>query len=255
MRTNTTHNIGVSGQGGEVERKQRNSNLELYRIICMLMIVAHHFVVNSGLGGSLGPLLVYPDSTKTLFLRLFGMWGKTGINCFLMITGYYMCNSKITLKKYLKVFLEVFFYNIVIFAVFLSIGYESFNLCSIVKSVLPIWGFDKMFTSCFLAFYLFIPFLTLLVQNLSKQQHFFLIVLLLSCYTVLGSIPGFDVSFNYITWFSIVFIIASYIRLHPVSIFERKTLWGWLTLGFVGLAMMSVVLLPNITGALIFNSK
>ena len=29
--------------------KQRNSNLELYRIIVMLAIVAHHYVVNSGL--------------------------------------------------------------------------------------------------------------------------------------------------------------------------------------------------------------
>ena len=26
----------------------RNSNLELYRIIVMLLIVAHHYVVNSG---------------------------------------------------------------------------------------------------------------------------------------------------------------------------------------------------------------
>ena len=29
----------------------RNSNLELYRIIVMLAIVAHHYVVNSGLMG------------------------------------------------------------------------------------------------------------------------------------------------------------------------------------------------------------
>lgn len=29
--------------------KERNSNLELYRIIVMLLIVAHHYVVNSGL--------------------------------------------------------------------------------------------------------------------------------------------------------------------------------------------------------------
>ena len=29
--------------------KQRDSNLELFRIITMLLIVAHHYVVNSGL--------------------------------------------------------------------------------------------------------------------------------------------------------------------------------------------------------------
>lgn len=30
-------------------KKERNSNLELYRIITMMLIVAHHYVVNSGL--------------------------------------------------------------------------------------------------------------------------------------------------------------------------------------------------------------
>lgn len=32
-------------------QKVRNSNLELYRIITMLAIVSHHYVVNSGLRG------------------------------------------------------------------------------------------------------------------------------------------------------------------------------------------------------------
>ena len=58
--------------------KKRDSNLELYRIIVMLLIVAHHYVVNSGIMDKL-----YTDitSSKSLFLLLFGAWGKTGINC------------------------------------------------------------------------------------------------------------------------------------------------------------------------------
>ena len=34
---------------GETLKKNRDSNLELYRIIVMLLIIAHHYVVNSGL--------------------------------------------------------------------------------------------------------------------------------------------------------------------------------------------------------------
>ena len=30
-------------------KKERNSNIELYRIFLMLLIIAHHYVVNSGL--------------------------------------------------------------------------------------------------------------------------------------------------------------------------------------------------------------
>lgn len=35
---------------------QRDSNLELFRCITMLLIVAHHFVVNSGLLASDSPV-------------------------------------------------------------------------------------------------------------------------------------------------------------------------------------------------------
>ena len=51
----------------------------------MLMIVAHHYVVNSGLMEEGAPLLGHPDTWHTIFLWLFGMWGKTGINCFLIV--------------------------------------------------------------------------------------------------------------------------------------------------------------------------
>ena len=44
--------------------KQRNSNLELYRIIVMLLIVAHHYVVNSGM---MEEMAKDPLSSRSLF--------------------------------------------------------------------------------------------------------------------------------------------------------------------------------------------
>lgn len=89
--------------------KQRNSNLELYRIIVMLLIVAHHYVVNSGMMEEMAKESL---SSRSLFFYIFGMWGKTAINCFVMITGYFMCKSQITIPKFLKLLLQVEFYNI-----------------------------------------------------------------------------------------------------------------------------------------------
>lgn len=74
----------------------RESNIELFRIISMLLIVAHHYVMNSGISElMLDNQLVF----KSIFFYLSGAWGKTAINCFVMITGYFMCTSRITLKK------------------------------------------------------------------------------------------------------------------------------------------------------------
>ena len=46
-------------------KKERNSNLELYRVVVMLLIVAHHYVVNSGLFQLMESSLL---SGNTLFL-------------------------------------------------------------------------------------------------------------------------------------------------------------------------------------------
>ena len=189
-------------------KKPRSSNLELYRIVCMLMIVAHHYVVNSGLMEGGAPLLEHPDTIHTIFLWLFGMWGKTGINCFLMITGYFMCKNQITIKKFLKLILQVYLYNWVIFIIFAIAGYQTVTAHNLIKQLLPFWDFTNNFVPCFIIFYLLIPFLTILVQHLNRRQHLLLILLFIVSYSLLGSISFFDVTFNYITWFSIIFFIA-----------------------------------------------
>lgn len=231
----------MSSTSQKIVKKERSSNLECYRIMCMLMIVAHHYVVNSGLTIADGPLLTDFTSSNSIFLTLFGAWGKTGINCFLMITGYFMCTSQITLRKFLKLMAQFYFYRCLLFPIFLIAGYETLDPLRIVKLIMPFWGFNDGFISCFIAFWLTIPFLTILVQNMNQRQHQLLLFLLLSFYTLLGSIPTFNVSFNYITWFGVIFFIASYIRLYPYPIFERRLLWGLLTLLSVLLAISSIL--------------
>lgn len=222
-------------------KKERTSNLELYRIICMLMIVAHHFVVNSGLTAAEGPMVVSPTAANTLYLWLFGMWGKTGINCFLLITGYFMCKSSITLNKFIKLMLWIYIYKIIIFCVFLTAGYETFSILGIVKLLMPVWEFNTNFTSCFIGFWLTIPFWNILIKNLTQKQHQLLLVLLLGMYTILGSVPKFDVAMNYVTWFGVIYLIASYIRLYPNRLTENKRLFGWLTLVSIILACITAI--------------
>lgn len=229
-------------------KKQRDSNLELYRILCMLLIVAHHFVVNSGLSRGEGLLVSDYTSINSIFLSLYGAWGKTGINCFLMITGYFMCISKITLRKFVKLIGQLYFYNILIFMIFLFAGYEMISGLRLVKLLLPTWGFKHNFIGCFIGFYLTIPFWNILVQNMTQKQHELLLLLLLIMYTLLGSVPTFDVTFNYITWFGVIYIIASYIRLYPNPLFERKWLWGFLTLASFLFAIASILILRFVFG-------
>jgi hypothetical protein len=205
----------------------RNSNLELFRILTMLLIVAHHYVVNSGLTD-----LMYQDglTVRSIFLFLFGAWGKVGINCFVLITGYFMCKSKITAHKFFKLLFEIEFYKIVIYFIFLATGYESFSLKGLVKAFLPIMSVSTGFTSCYILFYLVIPFLNILIRNMNEKQHVALLVLVAFIYVILGTIPKITVTFNYVTWFIVLYFIAAYLRMYPKKIFDSTKFWGWMSL-------------------------
>lgn len=56
------------------------------------------------------------------------MFGKTAINCFTLITKYYLIELNITVKKFLSTYLEVKFYYFISYLAFLCTGYEAFSI-------------------------------------------------------------------------------------------------------------------------------
>lgn len=220
----------------------RDSNLELYRIIVMLLIVAHHYVVNSGLTGAGGPVYSHVTSLSSLFLLLWGAWGKIGINCFVLITGYFMCKSQITAQKFVKLLFTVMFYRLVINGVFWITGYAKFSPMALIKVLIPFTKLAQNFTGTFLVFFLCIPFLNVLVRNLTEKQHLQLILLVGFTYVLFGTVPGLSVTMNYVSWYMVLYIIASYIRLYPKACYTNTRLWALLTLLCVALCSASVVI-------------
>lgn len=215
----------------------RNTNLELYRIIVMMLIVAHHYVVNSGL---MEKMQDFPLSPQSIFFYLFGAWGKTGINCFVLITGYFMCKSSITLQKFLKLVFEVLLYNIIIYFLFLISGYEEFAYYDLLKLIPGRYVADG-FVSCFLIFYLCIPFLNVLINNLDKRKHGLLILLSLFIYTIHASLPYMGVNMNYVSWFIVLYFISSYIRLYPSKYDSNSLLWLVCTFLCILLSVCSII--------------
>lgn len=58
-------------------KPMRNSNIELYRIVLMLIIIAHHYVVNSGIMDSITKQNAL--NYKSIFSSIFG-WGGEDSN-------------------------------------------------------------------------------------------------------------------------------------------------------------------------------
>ncbi len=202
--------------------KKRESRLELYRIIFMLLIIAHHYVVNSGVVQELarGSEMGFNDA----FLWLLGGWGKIGINCFVLITGYFMCTSQITLRKFLKLICWWQFYAVGIYAIFLLTGYEPFSLKSMMKTLIPFRSISYGFVSSFLIFFLFIPFLNLFIERMGQRMHTWLLVLLLGVFSVWPTLPFVQVTIAYVGWFIVLYFVAAYLRLYSLPKFVSRYL-------------------------------
>lgn len=205
------------------KKMDRQSNLELYRIIFMYLIVLHHYVVNSGLIDS---MQLHGDFMKNLFYAIVGGWGKLGINCFVLITGYFMCKSDISAIKFIKLLAEVLFYNLTIFLIFVLSGYQSFGIIPFIKCVFPFYNISDGFTSCYLLFYLLIPYLNMVIKQLSKKQYIHFLCIILSIYVLIPSIPKMSITFNYVTWFCVIYFIGAFIRVYENEIVFLKKYIG-----------------------------
>lgn len=233
-------------------KKRRDSNLELYRIVVMLLIVCHHYVIHSGI------LPLCKDnylSANSIFFHLLGMWGKIGINCFVMITGYYMCKSDISLRKFLKLLFEIEFYRITIYIIFAIVGKDAFSITNIAYTLFPFRNIGYLFVPAFMLFYLTIPYLNILIKNLTRKTHLYLLCLLLFTYTFLSSFPGCSVSFNYVTWFIVLYLTAAFIRLYPPSLSKQKFINTDFKLGLFSTVLCIIFSVTSVLITLFINER
>jgi hypothetical protein len=152
-----------------------------------------------------------------------------------------MCKSNITVKKFLKLLLEIEFYKVVIYLIFLLSGYSPFTLMAFIKAMLPVYGIGTGFTGSYLVFFLFIPYLNRLIQAMDEREHRRLIVLCIIVDSVLQTFLKAPQAFTYVGLFMMLYFISSYIRLYPKALFDNGKVWGCVVLITLLLSWLSVL--------------
>lgn len=224
----------------EKQHKKRKSNFELLRSILMILIIAHHYVVTSDL-----PDIIKANQSlfRSQFLVLFGAWGKTAINVFILITGYFMWNSRISLKKYIKLLGEYEFYKISIYVILYYINSHyftvnnPFTLQEFLHKVNPYYAVSSSYVPAYFILYLFIPFINSFIKEIDRKKHVLCICLCVFVYSILGSIKTIKFSFNYVSWFIVLYIIGAFFGKYS----ERHALFN----KHIGIKMLLSILLAS----------
>jgi len=89
-----------------IPEKRRQSNVELFRIVLMLMIIAHHFIVH-GIGYQ--PNAFNVNNALAVAIEPIG---RMAVICFELISGFFLYNSCFKFEKFLKLILEMVFYSL-----------------------------------------------------------------------------------------------------------------------------------------------
>lgn len=211
---------------------QRNSAIELLRIISMVIIMFHHFAIHGGFEWGTDSITI-PHAWYNLII----MGGKIGVDIFVLISGYYLINDEVYLfnfKKVLKFWGQVFFYSVSIFVIFAIFGKVGISIGTVVKAFFPITFSTWWFASAYFVLYIIHPFFNKLLRLLSKREYQIMLVVGVLCWSVIPTFTTSSYQSNSLMWFVTLYAIAGYAKLHGFN--KRFTskhyfcIWGIMTL-------------------------
>ena len=126
-------------------------------------------------------------AATSIGIVVFSFLSHVAVCGFIIITGFFLINSRFNLRHFLRILLELFFYGMAWFAVLLCSGKQPFSWSFLVASLLPSL-YQYWFIACYLVLFIFAPFINAGLKKLSLK----LFAILLVCLFVFGSlIPTF----------------------------------------------------------------
>lgn len=187
----------------------------------MLMIILHHYTLHGGIYNNAQGQGLFPRIAATVFF----IGGSLGVNIFMLISSYFLIDTKFSLKRVLRIWFEVFFYS----AVFVLIGkfcmHETYDYATWLRSFLPVTFNAAWFVVVYIFICFISPFMNLLIKSLSKKNYTALITVLfisLVGMSVLTFASPQRIFFNLSSLFIFMYFTAGYIKRFSIRILDNK---------------------------------
>ena len=187
-------------------RKTRQSNIELLRIIAMLMVMGIHATFETFGYAHASNILRAPSSWFGIITTASACFGCVDI--FILITGWFGTNFKI--RGALRLALQVIFISLLMYPVLYLLGGKMPK--NAYDFIQVIWGY--WFIRCYLVLYLFTPILNSFIQA-SDEKTLRQFLILFFAITIPFSFVSPDLSYGYSTTsFMGLYMLGRYLRLY-----------------------------------------
>lgn len=202
---------------------KRNSNIEILRIISILLIICFHYVYKSG----------YTFTTLTIHtVCVKSMWflGELGVNLFILITGYHFSKTKPTIKRLTLLFFEVLFYNFLLYGLNILFDNNQFN--TFKEKILlffPIITEKYWFVTAYILVYILSPFYNILINSFTKRVYQKFLIITIILWSILPTVFGifYNTSesilyYNRFIWMTIMYFVGAYIKEFDIKFFTSQ---------------------------------
>ena len=212
----------------------RDSNMELLRILCMFGIVLNHFAIYPS--WDFGDTVI---SYNKLLIQILLIFGKLGVNCFILISGYFMIRkTSRRVSSVLKFWLQILFYSLLIPVVFSMFHLHRSGTLEWVWAFLPLISEKWIFATYYFVLMLFSPYLNLFLNSLNRKQYKTLLLFMMILWCVIPTLTNRymgsgDSGGEGLVWFFVMYSIGGYIRRFENDIKSVKNIYLYIIGAFL----------------------
>lgn len=206
--------------------KKRMANMELLRIVAMMMVVLLHYLSK---GAFLSPL-TGEMQTNGYVAWLMEAFAIVAVNVYMLLSGYFLVESGFRPGRLVELVCQVLFYTVMVPVVLVVCGIlpvGDITVYQILQYVFPTQMLHYWFVSAYILMYLFVPILSAGAKALSQKQLQITIALLIAVLAVSKSLIPVKLELDNLgydaIWFMCVFLVAAYIRLYGIPFFDRMS--------------------------------
>ena len=192
----------------------RNVSLDMLRVLCMFLIILGHAIVHGQVIESLTPWSInfYLVHAMRAFLSVH-------VDCFVMLSGYFLCTHVFRLKKVFSLWIQAFFWSVLLYLLLCAVGIVPFQWISLGKACLPFTQRRYWFVTTYLLMYLLMPLLNAAIRVMSQRQYATFLMAFFVAYIALQNVFFWNdftsVDETAPLLFVFLYLLAAYFRLYP----------------------------------------
>ena len=186
----------------------RSSNLELLRILCMLLIIGDHLTGQSGIAN-------YTTLLSSFAFCLIGCGSRIACSVFVLIGGWFLCEQPYKTRRPLSLWLSLWLYTVPVTLLCklagLDVSWGALRWAAFPASTRQLW-----FISDYLLLLLCVPLLNRLLCGLSRPAHRGLLAVLAVPLIVYPTLFGENGAVSDTAWmFLYEYLLIAYLRRWP----------------------------------------